>query len=380
MADDTTTPQPEAEDEARHGLGGNLPPPDLKIGPALVEELKDNHEHLLARLDELMDMADRFDADHATVDNDDISGVLAGIITQMNGHRKVSDQVREGVKAPYLEGGRLVDGFFTGGIVAPLEKRMGQLNEKQTAYQSAKAARARAAAAAEAERQREEAERRRQEAETAERERIKNERAARKARTLAAATATDLFEAAVQMFQSVTGRPPVATTPEALLSERGRLSAEQQSDWNEAVRARIAETAPEHAEALEKPGGASRLFLALTKPTGPSKAEQEALERAEEATERAQEATVQQQVAATAERAAGAVATKSSAELSRVRGDYAMSSLRTTWDFRVTDISKVPADYLQVNAPLIRAAIRGRDGKRNIPGLEIFPVEKSVNR
>ncbi len=42
--------------------GHNSPPPDLKIGEALREQLRDDHLDLLRRRDELMQMADDFDA------------------------------------------------------------------------------------------------------------------------------------------------------------------------------------------------------------------------------------------------------------------------------------------------------------------------------
>ncbi len=44
------------------------------------------------------------------------------------------------------------------------------------------------------------------------------------------------------------------------------------------------------------------------------------------------------------------------------------------------DIAKVPAEFLQVNGPLVNAAIRGQNGRRDIAGLRIFPVETAQNR
>lgn len=46
------------------------------------------------------------------------------------------------------------------------------------------------------------------------------------------------------------------------------------------------------------------------------------------------------------------------------------STVRTVWDFELVDISAVPAEYLSVNAPAIRAAIR--NGAREIPGVKIY--------
>lgn len=47
-----------------------------------------------------------------------------------------------------------------------------------------------------------------------------------------------------------------------------------------------------------------------------------------------------------------------------------VSGVRKTWTFRVTDLEKVPVEYLSVNEKAIRDSIR--DGRREIPGIEIF--------
>lgn len=281
--------------EARLSVGGNNPPPDLKIGEALKEELQDNHGELLKRRDDLLAMADDFDADYATVEDDEASGILAGIITQITKSSKAADQTREAVKAPYLEGGRIVDGFFNGGIKTKLDNRATELNKKQTAYQRAKADRIRREAeeAARIARQQEEA--RRREAERAERERLAAERAARRAREDEDAVA---------------------------IARRNAADAER---------------------------------------------------RAQEAREAEERARIEREAAAR-------VAASSAADRSRVRGDYAVSSLRTTWTFEVTDITKVPPEFLQINQSLVNAAIRGQNGRRDIPGLHIYAVETAQNR
>lgn len=281
--------------EARLGLGGNSPPPDLKIGEALREELNDNHRDLLRRRDELLAMADDFDADYDAVDDDETSGLLAGIITQITKSAKSADQIREGVKAPYLEGGRIVDGFFLGGISSKLEARAKALNAKQTAYQRAKADRIRREAEEAARKARAEEDLRRREAEKAERERMAAERAARKAR--------------------------------------------EDADASDAARQRAAD----------------------------------AERRAEEARQAEERARVEREEQAR-------IAASSAADRSRVRGDYAVSSLRTTWKFEVLDIAKVPPEFLLVNASLVNAAIRGKDGRRDIAGIRIFADETAQNR
>jgi hypothetical protein len=67
------------------------------------------------------------------------------------------------------------------------------------------------------------------------------------------------------------------------------------------------------------------------------------------------------------------------AERARVTGDFGVtSSLRETWHFEVTDITKVPGEYLLPNEKVIRAAISGKSGKRSIPGLRIFPKQAAI--
>lgn len=48
----------------------------------------------------------------------------------------------------------------------------------------------------------------------------------------------------------------------------------------------------------------------------------------------------------------------------------ANSIVRSVWSFRLVDLKKVPAQYLQLNETAIRQAIK--DGERHIEGIEIF--------
>jgi hypothetical protein len=58
---------------------------------------------------------------------------------------------------------------------------------------------------------------------------------------------------------------------------------------------------------------------------------------------------------------ADAIAAAKPADLSRTRGDYgAVASLRTTWEYEVTDFNAVPRQFLVVNDLGIRAHIRTR--------------------
>ncbi len=271
----------DADDVA--GPGHNNPPPDLKIGDALRDQLASEYAGIVSRKRTLLQMAEDFKADYPSVNDDETSGLLAGVITQIRAHVKSVDKVREGVKSPYLEGGRIVDGFFNGTIMTPLDKAATALNAMQTAFLRAKAEKARREAEAAAEAARKEEEARRREAEKAERE----------------------------------------------------------------------------ARALARKGDE---------------------EAAAEAKRKADAAREEQDRAAAARQQEAKVAASSNADRSRVRGDLAMASLRTTIKFEVIDITKVPAAYLQVNTALVNAAIRGKDGLRDIPGLRIFEEQEAANR
>ncbi len=285
-------------DDAR-GIGDNKAPPDLKVGEALREELRDNHRDLLARRDELLQMADDFQADHPSVEDDATSGVLAGVISQLRKSAKEARTVHQGVKAPFLEGGRIVDNFFVGHISTKLDDVADELNKSQTAYLNAKADRRRREAAEAAARARAEEEARRREAERAERARRAAERAAAKA-------------------------PSLPLMPEA---------------------------------------------------PGPSPSE-----AADDARQRGEAARRAQELARVERQAQEATAAAPAADLSRTRGDFALASLRTVWDYELLDITQVPPEFLQVNAQLIRAAIRGKDGRHHIPGLRVFQVQTAQNR
>lgn len=172
---------------ASPSIGHNNPPPDLKVGEALKLELAENHLALVARRDELLEAAAAFAADHQSVNDDETSGTLAALIVQLRTCAKSANQTREGVKAPYLDGSRIVDGFFTGGIVTKLDDAAQKLNRLQTAYLQAKEAARRRQAEEEARIKREAEDKARREAEAAERERQRAEREARKATDDAAA-------------------------------------------------------------------------------------------------------------------------------------------------------------------------------------------------
>lgn len=58
------------------------------------------------------------------------------------------------------------------------------------------------------------------------------------------------------------------------------------------------------------------------------------------------------------------------AKQAEINQSSANSVVRKVWVFRLTDLSKVPLQYIQLNETAVRNAIKA--GERNIAGLEIF--------
>lgn len=58
------------------------------------------------------------------------------------------------------------------------------------------------------------------------------------------------------------------------------------------------------------------------------------------------------------------------AKQAEINQSTANSVVRKVWAFRLTDLSKVPLQYIQLNETAVRNAIKS--GERNIAGLEIF--------
>lgn len=157
-------------------------------------------------------------------------------------------------------------------------------------------------------------------------------------------------------------------------AEEARRKAEEEARQ---ARARE-EEARRQAEAAER---AKRRAEAEAKKAKDDAAESAAAaERARQAAANAEAARARQAQESVAVSAATKVATSSNADLGRTRGEMATVSLRTTWRFRVDDITLVPVEYLQVNDRLVNAAIGGKNGKRDIPGLTIFPHHEAQNR
>lgn len=83
------------------------------------------------------------------------------------------------------------------------------------------------------------------------------------------------------------------------------------------------------------------------------------------------------EAAAVAETAAAATA----ADLSRVVvAGKAVASRSENWTYRVVNAAEIPRQYLMPNDAAIKAAIKGKNGLREIPGLEIYPDKRTTFR
>ena len=69
------------------------------------------------------------------------------------------------------------------------------------------------------------------------------------------------------------------------------------------------------------------------------------------------------------------------ASVARTAGEGgAVARLKSFWTYEVVDIAQVPREWLTVDDRKLRAAIRGDDGLRDIPGLRIYDDPKTVIR
>lgn len=103
------------------------------------------------------------------------------------------------------------------------------------------------------------------------------------------------------------------------------------------------------------------------------KVEAKAKQEREEAARAAAAATTTEEVAAATEKV------RAAKSAGRTRDDYGQTaSLRTTWKYKIVDIRKVPAGYLELAKGAVRAAINA--GVRDIPGLRIYDEKGTVTR
>ena len=117
----------------------NNPPPDLLVGDDLRAKLARDHENLTARKDQLVDAGNRI----PEVNDEDSARKVSDFVVQLSACAKAADAARVGEKEPYLNGGRVVDGFFKA-ISDPLDVVKKKAERSLTEYHRAVAAAERA--------------------------------------------------------------------------------------------------------------------------------------------------------------------------------------------------------------------------------------------
>lgn len=122
-------------------IGDNNPPPDLLTGERLKDKLHDDHHKLLDRRDELLQAFDRLPSD---ISDDEWDRKATDFARQLQTLASVTEKTRVGVKEPYLEGQRGVDGFFKS-ISDPILKSKKEVERRLTKYKLDKEARERRA-------------------------------------------------------------------------------------------------------------------------------------------------------------------------------------------------------------------------------------------
>lgn len=81
--------------------------------PQEVEEsLRDQFTQLAARSAALADSLSRFISTYPTIETEAVQKLAAEVVRQVKAHARIVDAKRTEAKAPYLEGGRVVDGWF----------------------------------------------------------------------------------------------------------------------------------------------------------------------------------------------------------------------------------------------------------------------------
>lgn len=143
---------------SRLAIGGNKPPSDAEI---LRDKLLGEAEPITRAAKELIGLADAIPEEIA---DEETASLTADLIKDMTSHLKTVEATREAKKAPFLEGGRVVDAVFKG-VADPLDKAKRAVNRRLTLWQQKVAEAERRAREEEARKAREEEERVRREAE-----------------------------------------------------------------------------------------------------------------------------------------------------------------------------------------------------------------------
>lgn len=87
-------------------IGDNLPPNDAEV---LQQTLKENHNVIFTRAQELVEAGDRIPAE---INDEETAKKATAYISQVNAATKTVESLRETEKSPYLTLGRVVDGVF----------------------------------------------------------------------------------------------------------------------------------------------------------------------------------------------------------------------------------------------------------------------------
>lgn len=334
------------------GMGHNQPVTDIE---ALSADLRDTYRDLTTRQDELVA---GFNNVPTEVYDDDTSGKIGDYIKQLDSCIKGAEAARSSEKAPFLDGGRLVDGFFNK-IKETLSDVRKVCADRDRIYKEVKEERERQERI-EAERiAKEKAERLRAEAEERERIAVEAAQRAQREKEEAERKLREEQEARERDRQAAID----AANEAANEAERVRLEAEA------AVQRKLDAAAARVREQEEKDAATRR------------KAETRQAER--EKREAAEEAKRAETAAAKATKAAGA----GSAELSRTRGEYgSVGGLRTVWihDETSVDRKKLNLEELRQHIPeaALHAAIRSfiKAGGRKLRGCKILEERASTYR
>ncbi len=369
------------DDAARHDIGGNNPPSPIEIQRA---SLRETYADLLKRHAELMGLLDRLPA----AMDDEWEGKITEAVKSCTKFIRNSEVARMDANEPFRALIAANDGFFKAlsDAVGGLKTKMSV--EYLTPYQQAKAdeekrrraedARKAAAAAAELERQR-----KAKEAELAETRRKEDE------------VRRDAERREREAREAEQRRKDAAAAEQRRAEDEKRAARQREIDARAAKDKEAADQAKAEREAAQRAIDEGKERSKREAAEAKAEADRIALEEAKERIRLAEERREQQRVtdkarddAAAAEQRANATkkaAGASQADMSRTRTDLgAIASLRTVYDFEITDHAKVPRQYCRVDDGLIGSAIRAAtvEGKctLKIAGVRIFPKTDSVVR
>lgn len=339
------------------GIGGNNPPDAIEI---LRTHLAETHAEYLARAAELLGMAERLPE---TMD-DDWEAKISEAIKSCTKFSRNSEVTRLAANEPHRALIAATDGFFKAysDKVDGLKKLM---NEKYlTPYQQKK---------------KDEEQRRR-------------DAAAKEAARIAAEEARKVREENARLAE-IKRQEEAAKAEKERIEREGREAIEREERDRIAAAQRAADA--KNKEEREAAAAHQRELDEIAAADNKRRYDEAAALRAEEdrlAAARLEQEEAQRKarddsaIARQAKDKADAEAAEKAADMSRTRTTLgAVASLRTTWEFEVTDETLVPRQFLSVNEKAIRIAVRAGttpDNKNTtkIDGVRIYPQTSSVVR